>query len=68
MSTDAISQLEQQVDALLRSAYRLREENKLLNAQKKRWLDERGELLAQKKQAREAIEGMLTRLKEVDES
>ncbi len=67
MEKNAIKQLEQHVEALLRSAYDLREENKLLKAKQTRWLEERGTLIAQRQQARQGIDSMIERLKAVDD-
>jgi cell division protein ZapB len=67
MAKDAIKQLEKNVEELLRSAYDLREENKLLKAKQARWLEERDTLIAQRQQARQGIDSMIERLKAVDD-
>lgn len=67
MAKDAIKQLEKNVEELLRSAYDLREENKLLKAKQVRWLEERDTLIAQRQQARQGIDSMIERLKAVDD-
>ena len=67
MERNAIKQLELHVEALLRSAYDLREENKLLKAKQARWMEERESLIAQRQQARQGIDSMIERLKSVDD-
>ena len=67
MEKNAIKQLELHVEALLRSAYDLREENKLLKAKQARWMEERESLIAQRQQARQGIDSMIERLKSVDD-
>ncbi|NQZ54468.1 MAG: TIGR02449 family protein [Piscirickettsiaceae bacterium] len=66
MEIDAIQQLEQQVDDLLHTSRRGREENMLLQAQKTAWLSERAQLLEKTEIARGRIDKMVQRLKEMD--
>eukprot|EP00389_Voromonas_pontica_P003263 GDKH01004814.1.p1 GENE.GDKH01004814.1~~GDKH01004814.1.p1 ORF type:complete len:70 (-),score=12.48 GDKH01004814.1:78-287(-) len=66
MDKHAIQQLEQQVDELLRTSRRLREENMLLKSQQAAWLSERAQLLEKTDVARNRIEKMVSRLKELD--
>ncbi len=61
-----IQQLEQQVDELLRTSRRLREENLLLRSQQAAWLSERAQLIEKTDVARTRIEKMVSRLKELD--
>ncbi|GAB4302275.1 MAG: TIGR02449 family protein [Methylophaga sp.] len=66
MNKHAIQQLEQQVDELLRTSRRLREENMLLKSQQAAWLSERAQLIEKTEVARNRIEKMVSRLKELD--
>jgi cell division protein ZapB len=66
MDNTAIQQLEQQIDELLRASRRLREENLLLRSQQAAWVSERAQLVEKTDIARERIEKMVTRLKEMD--
>lgn len=66
MDKNAIQQLEQQVDELLRTSRRLREENMLLKSQQAAWLSERAQLMEKTDVARNRIEKMVSRLKELD--
>jgi len=66
MEKDAIQQLEQQLDDLLQVSRRAREENILLKSQKVAWLSERAQLTEKTQFARDRIEKMMTRLKELD--
>ncbi|MEC9314423.1 MAG: TIGR02449 family protein [Pseudomonadota bacterium] len=66
MDKHAIQQLEQQVDELLRTSRRLREENMLLKSQQAAWLSERAQLIEKTDVARNRIEKMVNRLKELD--
>lgn len=66
MDKNAIQQLEQQVDDLLRTSRRLREENMLLRSQQAAWLSERAQLVEKTDIARSRIEKMVSRLKELD--
>lgn len=66
MDKNAIQQLEQQVDELLRTSRRLREENMLLRSQQAAWLTERTQLIEKTDIARNRIEKMVSRLKELD--
>ena len=67
MENKAIQQLEQQVDELLNASRRIREENLLLKSQKAAWLSERAQLVEKTNIARQRIEKMVSRLKELDE-
>ncbi len=67
MENKAIQQLEQQVDELLNASRRIREENLLLKSQKAAWLSERAQLVDKTNIARQRIEKMVGRLKELDE-
>lgn len=67
MEKDAIQQLEQQVDELLRASRRIREENMLLKSQQTAWLTERAQLVEKTDLARSRIETMVGRLKELDD-
>lgn len=66
MDKNAIQQLEQQVDELLRTSRRLREENMLLRSQQTAWLSERAQLIEKTDVARNRIEKMVSRLKDLD--
>lgn len=66
MENDALQQLEQQIDELLRTSRRLREENILLTAQQSTWMSERAQLVEKTEVARTRIEKMVSRLKELD--
>lgn len=66
MDKNVIQQLEQQVDELLRTSRRLREENLLLRSQQTAWLTERAQLIEKTDVARTRIEKMVSRLKELD--
>ena len=67
MENDALQQLEQQIDELLRTSRRLREENILLTAQQSTWMSERAQLVEKTEVARTRIEKMVSRLKELDD-
>ena len=67
MEKEAIQQLELQVDELLKASRRIREENMLLNSQKSAWLSERAQLVEKTDLARNRIEKMVGRLKELDD-
>ena len=66
MEKDAIQQLEQQVDDLLRASRRIRDENMLLKSQQTAWLTERTQLVEKTDLARSRIDTMVNRLKELD--
>jgi len=66
MDKNAIQQLEQHVDELLRTSRRMREENMLLRSQQAAWLTERAQLVEKTDIARSRIEKMMNRLKELD--
>ena len=67
MDKNPIQQLEQQLDELLRASRRLREENMLLRSQRAAWLSERAQLVEKTEIARNRIENMVNRLKQLDE-
>lgn len=67
MEKDAIGQLEQQVDDLLRASRRARDENMLLKSQQSAWLAERAKLVEKTDLARSRIDKMVSRLKEMDD-
>jgi cell division protein ZapB len=67
MENDAMQQLEQQIDELLRAGRRLREENILLKSQQSAWLTERAQLIEKTDVARTRIEKMVSRLKQLDD-
>ncbi len=67
MEKDDLQQLEQQVDDLLRMSRRMREENRLLKAQQTAWVAERAKLVEKTELARNRIDKMMNRLKELDE-
>ena len=67
MEKDAIEQLEQQVDDLLRASRRARDENMLLKSQQAVWLTERARLVEKTELARSRIDKMVARLKEMDD-
>ncbi len=67
MDKTPIQQLEQQIDQLLRTGRRLREENLLLRSQQAAWLSERAQLIEKTDIARGRIEKMVSRLKQLDE-
>jgi len=67
MENDAMQQLEQQIDELLRASRRLRDENSLLKSQQSAWLTERAKLVEKTDTARTRIESMVSRLKQLDE-
>lgn len=66
MDKNPIQQLEQQLDELLRTSRRLREENLLLRTQQAAWLSERAQLVEKTEVARSRIESMVNRLKQLD--
>lgn len=67
MEKTPIQVLEQQLDELLRTSRRLREENMLLRSQQSAWLNERAQLVQKTDQARSRIEQMVSRLRELEE-
>jgi cell division protein ZapB len=62
-----IERLERLVDELLERCQRLREENQGLRARQDVLTAERAELFEKTEQARARVEGMLTRLKTMEE-
>jgi len=67
MEKSEIQQLERDVEELLRICRRSREENMLLRSQQSAWLLERGQLIEKTDLARNRIEKMMARLKELDD-
>lgn len=67
MEKTPIQELEQQLDELLRTSRRLREENMLLRSHQAAWLNERAQLVQKTDQARGRIEQMVSRLRELEE-
>ncbi|MDO7598171.1 MAG: TIGR02449 family protein [Pseudomonadota bacterium] len=67
MEKSEIQQLERDVEELLRISRRSREENMLLRSQQAAWLIERGQLIEKTDLARNRIEKMMVRLKEMDD-
>lgn len=67
MEKSEIQQLERDVEELLRISRRSREENILLRSQQAAWLLERAQLIEKTDLARNRIEKMMARLKEMDD-
>jgi cell division protein ZapB len=67
MEKSEIQQFERQIEELLRICRRSREENILLRSQQSAWLLERAQLIEKTDLARNRIEKMMTRLKEMDD-
>jgi cell division protein ZapB len=67
MEKSEIQQLERDVGELLHISRRSREENMLLRSQQAAWLIERGQLIEKTDLARNRIEKMMARLKEMDD-
>ena len=67
MEKSEIQQLERDVEELLRISRRSREENMLLRSQQAAWLIERAQLVEKTDLARNRIEKMMARLKELDD-
>ena len=67
MEKSKIQQLERDVEELLRVSRRSREENMLLRSQQAAWLIERAQLIEKTDLARNRIEKMMARLKEMDD-
>jgi cell division protein ZapB len=67
MEKSEIQQLERDVEELLRISRRSREENMLLRSQQAAWLIERGQLIEKTDLARNRIEKMMVRLKQMDD-
>ena len=57
----------QHIDELLRISRRSREENMLLRSQQSAWLVERAQLIEKTDLARNRLEKMMSRLKELDD-
>lgn len=67
MESFDIERLEVLVDELLQRCQRLREENQGLRVRQNTLIAERAELVEKTEQARARVEGMLTRLKTMEE-
>ncbi len=67
MEKNEIQQLERDVEELIRISRRSREENMLLRSQQAAWLTERAQLVEKTDLARNRIEKMMGRLKELDD-
>lgn len=67
MEKNEIQQLERDVEELIRNSRRSHEENKLLRSQQAAWLIERAQLIEKTDLARNRIEKMMGRLKEMDD-
>lgn len=67
MEKNEIQQLERDVEELIRISRRSREENMLLRSQQAAWLIERAQLVEKTDLARNRIEKMMGRLKELDD-
>ena len=65
-STDALGQLEQQLDELLVLTQVLTKENKALRTQQKNWSTERAKLIEKNELAKGKVESMITRLKALE--
>ena len=63
MTTDTMTALEQKVDQLVGIATKLQTENTALRNRESSLIKERGQLLEKNEQARNRVEGMITRLK-----
>jgi cell division protein ZapB len=59
--------LERQVEELIRTCQRLREENASLRARQENLVTERAELIEKTELARSRVESMITRLKSMEE-
>lgn len=63
MPKDQLQQIEQKVDRLIALCARLHKENQSLREREASLLRERGKLIEKNEQARNRVEGMITRLK-----
>lgn len=61
-----VNELEQQVYELIKLCDRLREENATLRTRESRLLKERTELMERNETARERVESIITRLKDME--
>ena len=66
MQQDQLQQIEQKVDRLITLCTRLHQENKALKEQEANLLRERSKLIEKNEQARNRVEGMITRLKSLN--
>ncbi|MGM0411802.1 MAG: TIGR02449 family protein [Pseudomonadota bacterium] len=62
-----IKQLESRVETLLRTVERLREENRSLREHQQSLMTERAQLIEKTELARSRVEGMITRLKSMEQ-
>jgi cell division protein ZapB len=67
MEKNEIQQLERDVEELIRISRRSHEENTLLRSQQAAWVVERAQLIEKTDLARNRIEKMMGRLKEMDD-
>ena len=63
MQKDQLQQIEQKVDRLIALCSRLHQENQTLREREANLLQERSKLIEKNEQARNRVEGMITRLK-----
>ncbi len=66
MKKEVMQQLEKQVDELLVVSRRIRLENQQLHAEKSAWLSERKQLVEKTNLARDQVDKVITRLRELD--
>ena len=66
MPQDQLQQIEQKVDRLIALCTRLHQENKVLREHEAELLRERSQLVEKNEQARNRVEGMITRLKSLN--
>lgn len=62
-----LSELQQQLDALLHACSQLKDENRSLRAQQSQLISERASLIEKNEQARSRVEAMISRLKAMEE-
>jgi len=62
-----LKQLESRVEALLRTVERLQEENRSLREHQQSLMTERAQLIEKTELARSRVEGMITRLKSMEQ-
>lgn len=66
MSNVDLQVLQDKVDSLLRAFHELEKENAALHMDRKSWVSERKELIAQNELAREKVKAILMRLKKME--
>ncbi|MDM3872030.1 TIGR02449 family protein [Porticoccus sp. W117] len=66
MQQDQLQHIEQKVDRLIALCTRLHQENKTLREREASLLRERSKLIEKNEQARNRVEGMITRLKSLN--